>query len=149
MAPNSSLELAEEILFASKVMVNILAEALVYEGIQNISAPQFRVLDTIYNGTDKPADVARMLEVSPSAISWLLDRLEQDGWLERTASSKDRRRVVLRLTETGRDMVRRVNTHRRALLRKVLENMEPETITQLQDSLEAFSQSYIALKKGR
>jgi len=56
-------ELGEKILYASKIMVNILAEALVGAKVQGLSAPQYRILDMIYNGVDKPAELARMLDI--------------------------------------------------------------------------------------
>ena len=47
---------------------------------KNISpCPQFRILDMIHNLTDKPTEIARMLDVSPPAISFLLEKLEEKG----------------------------------------------------------------------
>jgi DNA-binding MarR family transcriptional regulator len=144
-----SLELEDKILSASKVMVNILVESLIQAKVQGLPAPQFRILDMVYHGFDKPADVAKMLDVSPSATTWLLERLEEKGFIERTHSSSDRRRVVLELTGMGKDVVRRVNAHRRNLLGKVLSNMKERAVKQLDESLEAFSGSYLQLKEAK
>lgn len=147
MSPAVSQELGERILFASKVMVNILAEALIGEKVQGLSAPQYRVLDMIYNGVDKPAELARMLDISPPAISSILLKLEDGGFMDRSHTREDRRRVVLELTGMGKDVVRRVNARRRKLINAVLGRMDDNTIKQLETSLGAFAESYVQLKE--
>jgi DNA-binding MarR family transcriptional regulator len=139
-------ELGERILFASKVMVNILAEALIEAGVQGLSAPQYRVLDMIYHSVDKPAQLARMLDISPPAISVILAKLEEGGFIERGHTKEDRRRVVLELTGVGKDVVHRVNTRRRKLINAVLDRMDEREIKQLETSLEAFANSYLLIK---
>jgi DNA-binding MarR family transcriptional regulator len=106
MTAQTHLDLEDEILSASKIMVNILAESLMHENVQGLSTPQFRILDMVYHGVDKPADVAKMLDVSPPAITWILEKLENMGLLERGHTKSDRRRIVLGLTSTGQDVVR-------------------------------------------
>jgi DNA-binding MarR family transcriptional regulator len=147
MTAHTHLDLEDEILSASKIMVNILAESLMNEKVQGLSAPQFRILDMVYHGIDKPADVAKMLDVSPPAITWILEKLENMGFLERGHTKSDRRRTVLGLTSTGKDVVRRVNARRRNLLSKVLDGIEDKEVVQLEGALEAFSNSYMNLKE--
>jgi len=76
-------ELEDKILCASRIMVNILAESLLHEKVHGLSAPQFRILDMISQGADKPAEIARMLDVTPSALTWTLEKLENMGLLVR------------------------------------------------------------------
>lgn len=149
MGNSVSKELGERILVASKIMVNILAESLIHARVQGLSAPQFRILDMIYQGTGKPADIAHVLDVSPPAISWLLGKLEEGGYLERSLLKQDRRRVDLELTGMGQDVVRRVNAQRRKLLNGVLSSLDDETITSLEVSLAAFGDAYFAMKQER
>ena len=53
-------------------------------------------------------DFAEILHISPSAGSLLIDRLVQDGLVERTEDREDRRRMVIRLSETGTELVSRL-----------------------------------------
>ncbi|MDQ2713743.1 MAG: MarR family transcriptional regulator [Chloroflexota bacterium] len=53
-------------------------------------------------------DFAEMLHISPSAGSLLADRLVQDGLVERAEDKEDRRRMVLRLSEAGVELVTRL-----------------------------------------
>ena len=149
MGSSISEELGEKILFASKIMVNILAESLIHARAQGLSAPQFRILDMIYHGTCKPAYIARMLDVSPPAISWLLGKLEEGGYIERSLLKQDRRRIDLELTGVGKDVVKRVNSHRKKLLNGVLSGLDDETVTHLEVSLGAFADAYLAGKQER
>ena len=147
MCPVDNQELGEKILFASKIMVNILAESLMREKVRGLSAPQYRILDMIYHGVDKPAELARMLDISPPAISWILAKLEDGGFIDRSHTKEDRRRVVIELTGVGKDVVRRVNARRRKLINDVLQRMDDSTFRQLETSLGAFAESYLHMKE--
>jgi DNA-binding MarR family transcriptional regulator len=139
-------DIEEGVLAASRIMVNILAESLMHEKVEGITVPQFRILDMIYSRTDKPSEIARMLDVSPPAITFLLERLEERGLLKRVFSTSDRRRIELELTEAGRDLVKRVNACRKRHLKRVLKGMDERARSQLESSLRDFSRSYMDLK---
>jgi len=141
-------ELEDKILCASRIMVNILAESLLHEKVHGLSVPQFRILDMISQGADKPAEIASMLDVTPSALTWTLEKLENMGLLVRGNSKSDRRRVVLMLTDPGVDVVHRVNAHRRDLLGRVLRGMDSSEVSRLESALGSFSDSYMSLKAG-
>lgn len=143
---NVTEDIEEKVLTASRIMVNILAESLMHEGVEGITVPQFRILDMIHGLTDKPSDIARMLDVSPPAITFLLERLEEKGLIRRTLSASDRRRIELKLTRKGSELVRRVNAFRRRYLKRILSGMDAAAVSQLGASLEAFQGSYSDLK---
>ena len=54
-------------------------------------------------------DFAEVLHISPSAGSLLVDRLVQDGLVERAEDREDRRRMVIRLSEAGVELVTRLH----------------------------------------
>ncbi|MBC7253496.1 MAG: MarR family transcriptional regulator [Actinobacteria bacterium] len=143
----STRGLEDHILNASRMMVNILAESLLQEGEEQITVPQFRVLDMTLNRIDKPAQIANMLGISPPAVTSLLEGLEERGLLRRTPGIKDRRRVELALTPTGRRLVRRVNARRKKYLEAILQRMKGDTRRGLDDSLREFASAYIRLKE--
>lgn len=49
-----------------------------------------------------PTDLAQRLHLRSGAITALLDRLEERGFVERHPHPGDRRRVIVRLTQRGR-----------------------------------------------
>jgi DNA-binding MarR family transcriptional regulator len=50
-----------------------------------------------------PSQLAGVLMMSPAAMTGRLDVLERRGWLRRLPSPTDRRKVVVELTEAGRE----------------------------------------------
>ena len=58
-------------------------------------------------GTASPTDLADDLGVSGAGMTGRLDGLEKGGWVQRTQSPDDRRRVVVEITRSGADVWRR------------------------------------------
>lgn len=53
-------------------------------------------------GTAAPSDLAADLDIAPASVTGRLDAMEQRGFVRRSPSETDRRRVVVELTEEGR-----------------------------------------------
>lgn len=58
----------------------------------------------IHCGTTEPKKLAKTLEVSPSRLSRILDSLQDRSLLMRDIACDDRRTIVIRLTEKGRQI---------------------------------------------
>jgi len=70
----------------------------------NITLPQWNVLDCLYwGGPMKNRDIALHIEKSDGNISFILDRLEKEGLIERCRSTEDRRQLHVALSADGRD----------------------------------------------
>lgn len=54
------------------------------------------------------ADISRFLMQEPQSLTTLIHRLERRGWLRRQPSERDRRAVLLELTEAGRQLHQRL-----------------------------------------
>jgi len=66
-----------------------------------LKPPQFFAL----NALDEPAPmshIADVLRCDRSAVTWITDRLEERGYVERRGSDRDRRVTLLVLTDEGR-----------------------------------------------
>lgn len=59
-------------------------------------------------GRASPMELARDLEVSPAGITGRLDTLEESGYIKRTPSLSDRRRVDIEATKAGTAIWRQV-----------------------------------------
>jgi DNA-binding MarR family transcriptional regulator len=69
-------------------------------------------------GKARPSELADELRLVRSSLSRRLDRLEEEGWVERSrpGSLEDHRAVVVSLTKRGRTLWREMNvTYRRAV----------------------------------
>src|SRR3954453_21679817 len=66
-----------------------------------LKPPQFFALDAL----DEPlpmSHIADMLRCDRSAVTWITDRLEERGYVERRLDERDRRVKLLALTDEGR-----------------------------------------------
>ncbi|MET7758726.1 MarR family transcriptional regulator [Streptomyces sp. NPDC005389] len=54
-------------------------------------------------GSAAPSELAQDLDLAPASVSGRLDALEKRGFVRRTQSTTDRRRVVVELTDAGRE----------------------------------------------
>src|SRR3954471_8191694 len=71
------------------------------QGEYGLKPPQFFALDAL----DEPAPmsaIADMLRCDRSAVTWITDRLEERGYVERQSDPRDRRVKLLVLTDEGR-----------------------------------------------
>ncbi len=63
---------------------------------------QMRTLSVLSYGATTPGAIAALFDVALPTVSKTLAALERRGWVERTADTEDRRRVLVRLTGNGR-----------------------------------------------
>jgi DNA-binding MarR family transcriptional regulator len=61
------------------------------------------------DGVCAPSTVCEVLRRASGGMTLTLDRLETAGWLTRSPDRSDRRRVLLRLTDAGRNLAVSVN----------------------------------------
>ncbi len=70
----------------------------------NSTLPRFDVMAALHrnNGPLKMSELSEMLLVSNGNASTIVNRLEKDGFVARVPMAKDRRVVMVELTEAGR-----------------------------------------------
>jgi DNA-binding MarR family transcriptional regulator len=85
------------------------------------------------------AELAAEEGISPPALSGNVDRLERAGLIERVRSSEDRRRVGLRLTDAGAQLMRKVRARRTTWLVTRLDALEPDELEAIGTALPALS----------
>jgi DNA-binding MarR family transcriptional regulator len=110
---------------ATRLLAGVALRSLdVMDG--TVTLPQFRVLAVLGDlGVVRSARVADALGLEPSTITRIIDRLASTGHVQRAADPANRSAVTLRLTSTGRAVVRRVADWREAELRRILLTLEP------------------------
>ena len=71
-----------------------------------ITAPQLVALNVIAEGNPlSTSEIARRMHLSPSTVVGILDRLETKEVIVRQRSTKDRRLVLVELTDAGRQLI--------------------------------------------
>lgn len=80
--------------------------------------------------------LAEKLEVAPSAITVMLDRLESHGFVSRTRDKSDRRVVIIELTDAGVEKLNYVLEKRKQIMQQCFKEMESDELDSFIQSLE-------------
>jgi MarR family transcriptional repressor of emrRAB len=129
-SPDSSIDKMEENLRALSARVPdlpfteiVLCRLLIHLGREmatgfeqrirpfGLAEAEFRVLTTLFSqpdGVAHPSDLCVRAGQSPANLSRISDALVSRDLITRVLSAHDRRRMVLRITEQGEDLVRRL-----------------------------------------
>ena len=94
---------------------------------QALSDAQFAVLGVLYRqGARTLTALADAERVSPPSMNRTVNRLEEAGYLVRTADEVDRRKSDIALTDAGRDVVKAMVSKRDAWLTTRLRELSKE-----------------------
>ena len=96
----------------------------------NLTLPQIRVLSLLAGHAEglNGRGLASLLGVGPSAVSPLVDRLVDHGYVRREEDRQDRRITRLLLTPDGATVLHQMAAGRREVLAEVLRKLEPEEL---------------------
>ncbi len=95
---STSLLLRELLTLSEQVAPTIARRA-------DLGHTDLRALELLVTAPRGPADLARLLSVTTAASSGVVDRLVARGHVVRESHPSDRRRTVVRVTESGREEV--------------------------------------------
>ncbi len=131
--------ITDALLTASRLLVAVSARSIaLVDG--TITIPQFRTLVILSNrGRVNLATLAGLLDVGPSTIGRMADRLVSAGLIDRRPHPDSRRELVAELTAHGREIVQQVTAHRRREIARIVENMPSRERRGLVRALTAFT----------
>ncbi|MDF2606347.1 MAG: transcriptional regulator [Bacillales bacterium] len=102
-----------------------------------ITRPQLFMLYYINKfGNCKLSQLADKLEVKPSAISVMIDRLEKAELVKRSYFLVDRRSVFVEITEKGKQLLRKEKALRNSIIESYLSKLDKEEARLLTELLE-------------
>lgn len=123
--PGSEEAATDALLQLSRTMTAVVARTL--GEVDAPAVPQLRALVVVATrGPMNLTVLAAHLGVNASNASRTCDKLVSGGYLERSLPPRDRRNVVLRLTDRGERLVASLVESRRAFLGEVVALMTPE-----------------------
>jgi len=92
----------------------------------DLNCQELRLVERLGDGGPaKMRDLAEHLNLAANSVTTLVDHLEQRGVVRRNRSGEDRRVVMVELTDDGRVMYDAAVTEMLAVLRCMLEALEP------------------------
>ena len=96
-----------------------------------VTATQFFVLMYLRKKEScKISEIAEMMGVKPSAVSFMIDRLEHNDFVYREHDKKDRRVVNIMLTEEGIKKLEAVIKDRKEIFESFLFNLSDDELLQ-------------------
>ncbi|HXS63277.1 MAG TPA: MarR family transcriptional regulator [Streptosporangiaceae bacterium] len=124
--PNPDAELVEVLQSITRVLVGVALRSIEVPG-EAVSLPQFRLLAVLADlGPTRSGRVARALDLEPSTITRLADRLVASGHVARQSDPLHRGVVTLTLTEQGTELVQQVARWRKEELGRIATRLAPE-----------------------
>ena len=101
-----------------------------------LTIPQFGILEALYHlGPLSLGELADKLLVSGGNVTYVMDRLEEQGLVYRQRSDLDRRVIEARLTEEGRALIGKVFPDHAAYIRDLMGHLAREEQRELRELL--------------
>ncbi|MBM4418231.1 MAG: MarR family transcriptional regulator [Chloroflexi bacterium] len=109
---------------------------------RNLTLAQIRVLNRLLSHGETPtSSLAAGLGVKLPTVTSVVDRLVDKGMAARSADCGDRRRVIVSLTPSGRELVERIQQGRRVRLSTALDRLEPAQRAELANLIEILAEA--------
>ena len=110
-----------------------------------LTTPQFGILEALYHlGPMSLGELADKLLVTGGNVTYVMDRLEEQGLVYRERSPEDRRVVEAKLTDEGRDLIRGCFPGHASFVESLASHLEPDEQEELRDLLKKLGKSIAA-----
>ncbi|WP_228619950.1 MarR family transcriptional regulator [Exiguobacterium sp.] len=98
-----------------------------------LNPTEFSVLELLYHKGDQPIQmIGKNVLLSSGSMTYIVDRLEAKGYLQRKACPSDRRVTYAALTETGTDLMNQIFPAHARRIDELFDGLDlDDTITQL------------------
>jgi DNA-binding MarR family transcriptional regulator len=134
--------LADFVLFTQRSCILNLSTEL---NRGNVSYPQFFLL--AYLSSEEyltMSDIAKKMGHSTAAATGLVDRLEKLAYVERIHAAEDRRKIMVRITQKGVELVARMRKEIASDLAGILSSMDEEVADTVEHTKRAIRSRLIA-----
>lgn len=105
-----------------------------------LTAKQVLLLELIRAGESSPKRLADHMEVTPSAISQLISKLEEKGYIRRQISRENRREIVLDIAKKGEAYFQKAQRLEQKMNEQVYGKLSLKDLQQLKEILEKLHQ---------
>lgn len=140
-APADVDRIADFVLFTQRSCILNLSPEL---NKGNISFPQFFLLT--YLSSEEyltMSDIAKKMGHSTAAATGLVDRLERIGYVERVHAAEDRRKIMVRITKLGVELVAKLRKDIVSDLADILSSMDEDETENMNHAQRALRNRFI------
>ncbi len=127
--PNTKGNKESELSLKLLVVMNRALESVEKMVIKDIKShglnqTEFAVLELLYNKGEQPIQqIGKKVLLASSSITYVVDKLEEKGHLERKACPTDRRVTYAHITETGRALMQEIFPKHREAVNEIFANL--------------------------
>jgi DNA-binding MarR family transcriptional regulator len=101
-----------------------------------VSRTEVGVLRSLRSGARRITELAAEERVTQPAITLLVNRLQERGWVERIPDASDGRAVLVSLTPAGEAAFERLRAEYRALLHEEMASLDDDEVATLASAVE-------------
>lgn len=120
---------------------------IVESSLGGLTLTAYRILSLVAEGNERSSQIAGRLALARPTVSNAVDQLVERGFIDRGASSEDRRAVLLTVTAAGQDALAEADASVAARLAPVFERLEEPDAALV--SLEQVHAAVVALRIDR
>jgi DNA-binding MarR family transcriptional regulator len=126
-----------------------LTRLLMRSGAHDLSRTEAGVLSTLMDGPRRITELAATEALAQPTVTQLVDKLEGRGLVVRGRSGDDGRVVLVEISATGRERLKRLRAEIRANMRKALADLPDAELTELAHAAETLGGLLEKLQPGR
>lgn len=133
MTENNALKALTVMLRASQTIEELLRKDMQQ---YKINLTEFAVLELLYHKGDQPIQrIGEKILITSGSITYVVDKLEKKGYVQRVACPTDRRVTFTSLTEEGREFVEGIFPEHEKLVEEIFSPLQQEERQLLIESL--------------
>jgi len=131
----------------ARAYVSIQERAATDIGRHGLTLAEFGVMEALlYKGPLLLGDLQRKILISSGGITYVVDRLQERGLVERRPHPEDRRACFAALTKEGENLTKRIFTEHEACLEQVLSGLNREQQQQATELLKTLGRTAAELE---
>jgi DNA-binding MarR family transcriptional regulator len=137
----------DEIAEALPQRVAALSRLFLTSSRVHASRTEIGVLHSLRTHPRRISELAAVERVTQPAITLLVNRLEQRGWVQRIADPTDGRAVLVSLTDAGRQTVEQLRAEYRALCHEPMLSLDPGDVRTLAAAVGILDELLVAMRE--
>lgn len=112
---------------ASQTVQDIVKQDM---GKYGVNPTEFAVLELLYHKGDQPIQhIGKKILLASSSITYVVDKLEEKGFVQRRACPKDRRVTYAVITDKGRAFIEEAFPQHEKTIETIFEHLSKEELT--------------------
>ncbi|MFC4024856.1 MarR family winged helix-turn-helix transcriptional regulator [Oceanobacillus longus] len=124
MSENFSLKAFVVLMKASRTLEEIIKKDISSHGMRT---SDFTILEALYHkGRQTIREISEAVLINTGSITYVIDKLENKGLLERSDCSEDRRVVYIQITKQGKELMDDIFPKHQKVIEEIFEDVSTE-----------------------